>query len=104
MDRLLSLFRSNGIYAQWLEYPDRYDRAWFESRFGYDVRKILWSRESFYRTAVEPALRDIAVQVIVVPGLTDPHVEGLLYSPMSDATGQGRMVTSTASASATASW
>ena len=78
---LIELFRSNGIYLQWLDYPDRYDRAAFERTYGYNARKILWSPWSFYHRTVERRLTNIAFQLIVVPGLpAGPH-HRQLYSP-----------------------
>lgn len=87
---IVSLFRDRGIYAQWLDYPETYDREAFEDDYGQHVRAILWGRDGFYRTEVESFLRDIAVQVIVVPGRTDPAYEGLVYSQWMDTLGGGR--------------
>lgn len=77
-------FRSNGIHMQWLDYPERYDRDWFEEQFDNDVRRILWARESFYHSVVEEWLADVAFQLVVVPGATDPPYEGMVYSPAAD--------------------
>ncbi|MFW5977946.1 MAG: hypothetical protein ACOCP2_01760 [Halohasta sp.] len=78
--RLVALFRANGIHLQWLDYPDRYDRSTFERRYGYNVREILWSPRSFYHREVERRLKNVALQLIVVPGFgAGPHRE-YLYS------------------------
>ena len=78
---LVELFRANGIHLQWLEYPQRYDRKAFERQYGYNAKRILWSPRSFYRKAVEPRLKNVAFQLIVVPGFADgPHARQL-YSP-----------------------
>ena len=79
--RLVDLFRANGIHLQWLDYPDRYDRIRFERRYGYNAREILWSPRSFYHREIERRLKNVAFQLIVVPGFGEgPHREHL-YSP-----------------------
>lgn len=78
---LVELFRDNGIYLQWLEYPDRYDRAAFERRYGYNARRILWSPWSCYHRTVERRLKNVALQLFVVPGLGEKQHHGKLYSP-----------------------
>lgn len=83
------LFRREGIHAQWLDYPDRYDRAAFERRYGSNARSILWGGGSFYRSEVERRFRDAALQLIVVPGRAHPSYSGLVYSPVTDALGGG---------------
>jgi len=83
------LFRREGIYAQWLDYPDRYDRDTFERRYGPNARSLLWGGESFYRTEVERRFRNAALQLIVVPGRAHPEYSGLVYSPVTDALGGG---------------
>lgn len=82
-------FRREGIYAQWLDYPTRYDEATFERRYGSNARAVLWGGNSFYHREVEQFLRDAAVQVIVVPGRDRPEYEGLIYSPWTAALGGG---------------
>lgn len=83
------LFRQNGIYAQWLDYPDRYDRGAFQRRYGSNARSLLWGGESFYRTEVGRLFRNAALQLIVVPGRAHPEYSGLVYSPVTDALGGG---------------
>jgi len=83
------LFRREGIYAQWLDYPDRYDRGTFERRYGSNARSLLWGGESFYRTEVDRLFRNAALQLIVVPGRAHPDYSGLVYSPVTDALGGG---------------
>ena len=86
-ERLVELFRANGIHMQWLEYPRRYDRETFERRYGYNAKRILWSPRSFYRRAIEPRLKNVAFQLVVVPGFADGPHERRLYSPSTAAHG-----------------
>jgi len=74
-------FRTNGIHLQWLEHPKRYDRTAFEQAYGYNAKRILWSPRSFYRQEIEPRLKNIAFQLLVVPGFADGPHERKLYSP-----------------------
>jgi len=84
---LVELFRANGIHMQFLEYPRRYDREAFERQYGYNAKRILWSPRSFYRQSIEPRLKNVAFQLIVVPGFADgPHARKL-YSPATAAEG-----------------
>ena len=79
--RLVELFRANGIHLQWLDYPRRYGRSTFERRYGYNASGILWSPWSFYHREIERRLKNVALQLIVVPGFrAGPHRESL-YSP-----------------------
>lgn len=87
---VVDLFRRQGIYAQWLEYPETYDRATVERRYGWDTRSLLWSRDSFYRREVEPDLKGLAIQLLVVPGVSRQPYRGLVYSPTMDALGSER--------------
>lgn len=64
---LEELFRDNGIHLQWLEYPDSYGREWFDRNYDYTAEDILWPRWSFYDDVVAARLKDVAVQVVVVP-------------------------------------
>jgi hypothetical protein len=75
------LYRREGIYAQWLDHPTTYDQERFERRYGWNAREVLWGGDSFYRREVEQSLRDVAVQVVVVPGRPGPEHEGMIYSP-----------------------
>lgn len=77
-------FRANGIHLQWLDYPTRYEADRFERDYGYDVRQTLWARDSFYRTEVEEDLRDVAFQLLVVPGKREAPHQGRVYSAWSD--------------------
>jgi len=91
-ERIVELFRTNGIHLQWLEHPQRVDRETFEREYGYNAKRILWSPRSFYRQAIEPRLKNVAFQLIVVPGFADGPHERRLYSPAtaahnSDSTG-----------------
>ena len=87
---LVDQFRRRGIYVQWLEYPTTYDRTWMERRYGWSTRALLWGRDSFYRAEVEPDLRNLAIQLFVVPGRSTQPYEGLVYSPTLAALGTGR--------------
>lgn len=87
---VVDLFRNHGIYAQWLDYPRSYDRTWVEHRYGWNTRTLLWARNSFYRTQVEPDLKDLAIQLFVVPGKENRPYRGLVYSPTLAALGTGR--------------
>ncbi|EMA42257.1 hypothetical protein [Halobiforma nitratireducens] len=86
---VVDLFRTNGIHAQWLTYPHRYDRETIEEQYGLSVKDLLWGVNSFYRGEVEPVLEDVALQLIVVPGAIEPPYEGRIYSPWMDAIGSG---------------
>ena len=78
---IVDLFRENGIYLQWLEYPERYSRDWFEQEYGYNAKQILWSPRSFYHQTIERRLKNISFQLLVVPGLPDGPYHRKLYSP-----------------------
>ena len=84
------LFRREGIYAQWLDHPTRYDGERFERRYGSNARAVLWGGNSFYDEEVERFLRNAAVQLVVVPGRDHPDYEGLIYSPFTAALGGGK--------------
>lgn len=88
--RIERLFRREGIYAQWLDYPTTYDAAAFERRYGSNARAVLWGGDSFYHEEVKRFLRDVAIQLVVIPGREHPDYEGLIYSPWTDALGGGR--------------
>lgn len=60
-------FRENGIHLQWLEYPTTYDLDRFASQYGFQVERILWPHQGFYEHEVEDILKDIAIQVVVLP-------------------------------------
>lgn len=81
--KLEALFRTNGIHMQWLVHPDRMSRGEFDRRFGNDVRRLLWARDSYYHQEVEPELRNVALQLLVVPGYPSPP-KGRVYSPFVD--------------------
>ena len=87
---IVDQFRTRGIYAQWLEYPETYDRTWMERRYGWSTRALLWGRNSFYQTEVEPDLKNLAIQLFVIPGRSTQPYEGLVYSPTMNALGGGR--------------
>lgn len=80
-------FRDNGIHLQWLDYPDRYPLDWFEDRYGNNARQILWGGSSFYRDEIEPEFKDIALQLVLVPGALSGRYRGRIYSPWADVAG-----------------
>ncbi len=86
---IVARFRDNGVYAQWLDYPTTYDRDAFEANYGPNVKALLWSQDSFYRQEIEPVMRDIAVQLLVVPGRNRERHTGLVYSPWANVLGSG---------------
>jgi len=86
---IVELFRTNGIHMQWLEHPTRYDQSAFERQYGYNAKRILWSPRSFYREHTEPRLKNVAFQLVVVPGFADGPHERKLYSPATATHGSG---------------
>ena len=86
---LEELFRDNGIYMQWLDHPNRIDGQQFLDEYGNDVRRILWSRRSFYAREIESDLKEVAFQLVVVPGRRDPPHEGRVYCQLSDSLQNG---------------
>ncbi len=86
---IVDLFRSHDIYAQWLDYPRRYDAERIDRQYGSTVEGLLWGQRSFYREEVDAELADVALQLLVVPGATTAPYEGRLYSRWMDTTGGG---------------
>lgn len=86
---IVDLFRDNGIHAQWLEYPERYDLERVAEQYGLSVGGLLWGLRSFYRGEIEPELKDVALQLIVVPGADQQPYEGRIYSRWMDLIGSG---------------
>lgn len=78
--RIEDRFRSNGIYVQWLDYPQRYGQDAFETEYGYNGERILWPNGSFYDYEVEDELKNVAVQVIVVPSEADANANQHLHA------------------------
>ncbi len=87
---LEELFRDNGIHMQWLDHPNRMDERRFLEEYGNDARSILWSRRSFYAQEVESDLKNVALQVVVVPGRRKPPHEGKVYTHLSDILGDSQ--------------
>lgn len=83
------LFRENGIHAQWLDHPRRYDPDRITLQYGTSVRDLLWGRDSFYRTEIESKLRNVAVQLLVVAGRAKRPYKGRIYSPWMATNGSG---------------
>ncbi|MDQ2050575.1 hypothetical protein RBH26_08750 [Natronolimnohabitans sp. A-GB9] len=81
--------RARGIHAQWLDYPRRYDLEEVTERYGTAVKDLLWGRRSFYAGEIESDLKNVALQLVVVPGVSKPGVEGRIYSHWMDTTGSG---------------
>ncbi len=86
---IVGLFRSHGIRAQWLEYPHRYDRTVVEDQYGLGVEDLLVGGGSFYGDRIEADLKNVALQLIIVPGSTAAGYEGLLYSRWMDTIDSG---------------
>ncbi len=82
-------FRDHGIYAQWLDYPYRYERDRIEREYGWNAKTLLWDRAGLYREEVESIVRDVAVQVFVIPGHEFEGYGGLVYSPWANLLGGG---------------
>lgn len=82
-------FRERGIHAQWLDYPREYDSERFEERYGWNVKSVLWERDGFYHEEVEPFVRDVATQLVIVPGHDGEEYAGLVYSPWAKLLGSG---------------
>ncbi len=82
-------FRDHGVYAQWLDYPHRYDHDRIEREYGWNAKTLLWDRTGLYREEVEPFVRDVAVQVFVIPGHEFERYGGLVYSPWANLFGGG---------------
>ncbi len=70
-------FRANGIYLQWMDYPERYPLGDFANAYGDRVERILWPIGSYYAEEVEDRLQDIALQVIVLPDSEEEDLEAL---------------------------
>lgn len=87
--RIERRFREHGIYAQWLDYPHRYDGDRIAAEYGWNAKTLLWDRNGFYRQEIESFVRDVAVQVIVIPGREFPGHDGLVYSPWASVLGSG---------------
>lgn len=79
--------RNNGIHLQWLDHPKHYPQDWFEREYGNNARMLLWGRDSFYRQEIEEELKDIALQLVMVPGAIDGPYKGRIYSPWADLAG-----------------
>ncbi|SDQ39404.1 hypothetical protein [Natronobacterium texcoconense] len=86
---IVDLLRTHGIHAQWLDYPTRYDAETISEQYGGTVKNLLWGRNSFYSEEVENALKNVALQLLVVPGSTATSDEGRIYSHWMDAAGGG---------------
>lgn len=82
-------FRKHGIYAQWLDSPHRYERDRIEREYGWNAKTLLWDRTGLYHEEVESFVRDVAVQVFVIPGHEFDGYGGLVYSPWANLLGGG---------------
>ncbi len=82
-------FRQHGIDAQWLDHPQRYDLEAVTQRYGLTDRGLLWGLRSLYSEEIADDLKDVALQLFVVPGATAAPYDGLIYSHVMDATGGG---------------
>lgn len=79
-DYLRELFRNNGIFLQWLDHPVEYDLQMVYDRYGIDTESLLVAQDGFYWNQIEPLLRNVAFQVLVVPGHRGDPDDGQLYS------------------------
>ncbi|WP_231990781.1 hypothetical protein [Natronobacterium gregoryi] len=86
---IVDLVRTRGIHAQWLDYPTRYDPQAVANRYGTTVKGLLWGRDSFYSEEIEDVLKNVALQLLVVPGTTKAADAGRIYSHWIDAMGGG---------------
>lgn len=84
---LEELFRDNGIYMQWVDHPDRMSERQFLEEYGNDAHSILWSTRSFYAREIESDLKNVAFQLVVVPGRREPPHEGKIYCELDDVLG-----------------
>lgn len=74
-------FREHGIHLQWLDHPETYDQSWFDDEYGNTARHMLWSRDSFYHNDIEDELKQVAFQLLLVPGKSRGPNRGQIYSP-----------------------
>lgn len=89
---LEATFRRNGIHLQWLDYPERYDRERFDDQYGNNARQIIWSRDSFYHNEIEDELKDVAFQLVMVPGAPAGPNRGRIYSPWARVAGNRQYI------------
>jgi hypothetical protein len=79
-------FRENGIYVQFLDRSKRYDAAEVRERYGSSAEDLLVKRNGFYWSEIEPFLRNVAFQLVVVPdsSWTPEPNRGKVYSRVLD--------------------
>jgi hypothetical protein len=81
---LRGLFNENGISLQWLEYPRVYDLTAVQEQYGVHIEDLLVLPDGFYWNQIESFLRNVAFQLVVVPGHESQFKKGQLYSRFSD--------------------
>lgn len=81
---LRELFDENSIRLHWLEYPTVYDAERIGARYGTTIEGLLVDPAGFYWTEVESFLRDVAFQLVVLPGRESEPEKGKLYSTVFD--------------------
>lgn len=81
---LRELFHENGIFLQWLDHPSAYDLDTVRERYGLSIEGLLVSPTGFYWDQVESFLRNVAFQLVVVPGRETDFERRLLYSRFYD--------------------
>lgn len=86
---LIEHFRAHGIHLQWLDHPTRHNKRKFEREYGYNTQRILWDPRGYYHQEIEPDLKNIALQLIVVEGHELRPGFGMLYSPWAARLGPG---------------
>ncbi|WP_343162648.1 hypothetical protein [Natronolimnobius sp. AArcel1] len=83
-------FREHGIHAQWLDYPQRYNRRVLAETYGRSVEDMLLRSGSVYSNEIEEFLKNTALQLFVVPGTSvDPDQRKRVYSRWLDRLGVG---------------
>ncbi|MFU8868110.1 hypothetical protein [Natronococcus sp.] len=81
---LQALFRENGISLQWLDHPSAYDLDSVRERYGLSIESLLVFPTGFYWNQVESFLRNVAFQLVVVPGRETDFERRQLYSRFYD--------------------
>lgn len=72
------------VNVRWMDHPETYDREQFLADYGYDPAAMLWGDDSFYEQEVADELKDVALQVVFVPGKQSEPQEGALYCAPGD--------------------
>lgn len=81
---LQGLFHENSISLHWLEYPRAYDLDIVQKQYGTSVEGLLVLPNGFYWNQVESFLRNVAFQLVVVPGRDSNFEKRQLYTRLYD--------------------